>query len=311
MTDFILLILSLFIVVKSAQFAVRYSSRIGRSFQITEYIIGFLVVAVISILPEAFISIISALKGVPEFGLSVLFGSNVADLALVFAIVVLASRHKGLRVQSSVLKESSFFLYLLALPIALGLNGYYSRLDGFILVSAGIFFYLRLLRNDHKFLAGNRGLRPPQNFSNFVFLLISLGVMLFGAYLTVRFGNSLARVIAINPAFIGLLFVGLSTTMPELFFSLRASRVRHDELALGDILGTVISDAVIVVGVMALIHPFDFNPRIVYVTGIFMLLAGLILFRFMKTGRLITKREGVALLAFYLIFIIVEYIFNH
>lgn len=310
MIDFLFLVVSLFVVVKSAQIAVRYSSEIGNNFKVTEYIIGFLIVAVISILPETSISLISAFKGTPEFGLSVLFGSNVADLALVFAIVVLASKHRGLKVESKILKENHLFLYLLALPVVLGLNGYYSRLDGLLLILSGIFFYSQLLKSDHKFLTDERDVRPPSIARNLFYLVLSLGVLLLGSYFTVHFSNSLAAIIAVSPAFIGLLLVGLSTTMPELFFSLRASRVRHDDLALGDVLGTVINDAVIVVGTMALIHPFGFNPRIVYITGIFMFLAGLILFRFMKTGRLITKREGTALLFFYFIFVIVEYLFN-
>ena len=307
MLDLLLLIVSLFIVVKSAQFAVKYSSEIGRHFKITEYIIGFVVVAIISILPEMFISIISAFQGTPEFGLAVLFGSNVADLTLIFAIVVLASSHKGLKVQSKIIKENHFFLYFLALPIVLGLNGYYSRVDGLVLILAGIFFYSQLLKTDHKFLTANQEIRVPRSFKHVFCFVLSLGVLLFGSYFTVKFSTNLAQVLAVNPAFIGLLLVGLGTTMPELFFSLRASKVKHDDLALGDILGTVINDAVIVVGLIALIHPFAFNPRIVYVTGIFMVLAGILLFRLMKTGRVISRKEGFILLMFYLVFIITEF----
>ena len=79
---------SLFLVIKGATFATRYAARLAESFRLSKYTIGFIVVAVISILPEMFIALNAAGEGVPEFGLSVLFGSNVADLTLLFAAVI-------------------------------------------------------------------------------------------------------------------------------------------------------------------------------------------------------------------------------
>jgi cation:H+ antiporter len=80
---------SLFLVVKGATLATKYSARLARCFRLSKYVVGFIVVALISILPETLIAISSALKGVPAFGLGTLFGSNVADLTLVFAILII------------------------------------------------------------------------------------------------------------------------------------------------------------------------------------------------------------------------------
>ena len=66
----------------------RYAGDLARSFHLSKFIVGFLVVAVISILPETFVAIDTAIKGIPEYGLATLFGSNIADLTLVFAIVI-------------------------------------------------------------------------------------------------------------------------------------------------------------------------------------------------------------------------------
>ena len=85
---------------------------------------------------------------------------------------------------------------------------------------------------------------------------------------------------------------------------------KDDSLAVGDILGTVLADATIVVGILALINPFYFPVKIVYVTGVFMVIASLILFRLMKTGHALTRTEAYLLLAFWLFFVLVEYIVN-
>lgn len=299
---FLLLIASLIVVVKSADFAIKYSTKLAQSFGWSKYVVGFLIVAVISVLPETFISIDSALGGVPSLGLGTLFGSNVADLTLVFALVVFVSG-RNLKVESKIIKNWYLYVVLLSVALILGLNGYYSRLEGFVLILTGLIFYFFTLRKNGYDFDGNR---EKFNIANLIFLLLSMATLLLGAHLTVKYGVDLAENLHISPLFIGLFIVGLGTTLPELFFSIRAAKHHHDSLALGDILGTVMADATIVVGIVALIRPFAFNPRIVYVTGLFMFLSAILLFYFMKSGKVLTKKESFLLLAFYLLFVLAE-----
>ena len=107
-----------------------------------------------------------------------------------------------------------------------------------------------------------------------------------------------------------MLIIGVGTTMPELFFSLSAVKKNHDSLAIGDILGTVLADATIVVGILSLISPFSFPLKIIYSTGIFMVLSSFLLFYFMRSGKTITKKESYLLFSFWLIFVFVEIILN-
>ena len=107
-----------------------------------------------------------------------------------------------------------------------------------------------------------------------------------------------------------MIVVSLGTTMPELFYSLKALKRKEDGLAVGDILGSVLADATIVIGILALISPFYFPAKIVYVTGIFMVMASLVLIKFMRSGRTITKKEGYMLLIFWLAYVIIEFVMN-
>ncbi|MBI4280726.1 sodium:calcium antiporter, partial [Candidatus Uhrbacteria bacterium] len=251
---------------------------------------------------------VSSARGVPSFGLGTLFGSNVADLTLVFVILIFSTRRE-IRVGSKILENNRWYPALLALPIFFGLDGYYSRSDGVILVASGLLFYVWILKRNHRgFAAPEARHRPP--LRNFLYLLLSMAALLWGASLTVRYGVVLAELAHISPALIGMLIVGLGTTLPELFFSLRAVKKRGDELALGDVLGTVISDATIVVGLLALADPFFFPKKIVYSTAVFMVIASLMLFSFLRSGRRLTKKEGVILFLFYIIFVLVEYWVN-
>ena len=224
------------------------------------------------------------------------------SLSLIFALVILISG-KNLKVESKIIKNRFLYIAVLALPIILGLNGYYSQADGLGLLIVGLLFYIYLLRDSHVEVDGEKRKFHPLYF---ILLIMSMAGLLIGANLTVKFGVMLSNLLHINPVLIGLFVVGLGTTLPELLFSIRATRKHNDSLALGGILGTVVADATMVIGVVALIKPFSFNPRLIFVTGIFMLLAVFLLMYYMRSGRVLTKKEAYLLLIFYAIFVISE-----
>lgn len=300
-------IVAFFTVIKGATMATRYAARLAGGFNLSKYAIGFIVVAIISILPETFIAINAALEGIPSFGLATLFGSNIADLTLVFAVIIFFTG-RGLKIESKILKNHVVYPFMLLLPLVLGFNGHFSRLEGSALIIAGGIFYYIALKNGK---AGTATLNNGNGkYKNFFMLLFSMAVLLIGSHFIVTSATGLANYFGINPILIGMLIVGVGTTMPELFFSLKSIKKRDDSLAVGDILGTVLADATIVVGILALINPFSFPQKIIYVTGMFMVAASFILFRFMKTGRNLTKKEAYLLLIFWLVFALMEFIVN-
>jgi cation:H+ antiporter len=298
---------ALFMVIKGATMATKYAAQLAESFRLSKYTVGFIIVAVISILPETFISINSAIEGIPSFGLGMLFGSNVADLTLIFALLILFTG-RGLKIESKILKNYNVYPFLLLLPLILGLDGYFSRLEGLALIITGGIFYYLALKN------GIDGDVLPDKTNNYrknsLMLLFSMAILLVGSHFTVSSASSLAYYLGISPILIGMFIVGLGTTMPEFFFSLKSLRKNDDSLAVGDLLGTVLADATIVVGILALVNPFFFPQKIIYVTGIFMVVASFILFRFMRSGRTISKKEGYLLFIFWLVFVLVEFMVN-
>lgn len=302
--ELIILILSLGLIIKGATWSTYYARKLAENFRLSKYAVGFIIVAIISILPEAFIGLNSALTNNPDFGLATLFGSNVADLSLVFALIILLSK-QNIKVESKIIKSNIIYPLLLLIPLFLGLDGHFSRPEGLVLILAGVIFYYRSLRQNQKNYSLPKTAYYPWYYS---FLLIfSMGLLLVGSHWVVNSAVNLAHLFAINPILIGMLIVGLGTTMPEFIFSLRSIRAKENSLAIGDILGTVLADATVVVGLIALINPFFFPIRIIYLTGTFMLLGSLILLYAMYSGRALTKTEAYWLIIFWLIFAILEF----
>ncbi len=305
--DIFLFVVALYIVVHGAMFATRYAGQLAKSFRLSTYTTGFIIVAIISILPETFIAINAAVEGVPAFGFGMLLGSNVADLTIVFATVILLSR-RPLKVEYKILKNHTYYPFVLVLPIILGLDGHLSRPEGAALMIAGaVFYYIALKHGKSDDTAHYYTAKRLKTFLN---LLLSMVGILVGAHFTVTAATNLATALGINSVLIGMLVVSLGTTLPEFFFSLKAVKTNDDSLAIGDILGTVLADATIVVGLLALISPFSFPHIIIYVAGVFMVAAAFILFSFMRSGRAITGREAFALFIFWITFVLVESIVN-
>ncbi len=296
-------ICSLLAVMKGASLSTTYAIRLAEGFHISKYTVGFLIVAVISILPETFISINAALTGVPSFALGVLFGSNIADLTLVFALIILFSR-RTIRIESKILRHHSLYPFILVLPLILGFDGGLTRLEGVTLIFVGLVFYYLSFKNGTRDATSQHPIHGRTK--NILMLLAGMGVLLIGSYYTVASATTLATSIGVSPVLIGMLIVGLGTTMPEFFFSLKSLHKHDDSLAIGDILGTVLADATIVVGILAVIAPFSFPKEIIYIAGIFMVASAFILFSLMRSGRMLTQKEAFALFVLWLAFILTE-----
>jgi len=298
-----ILIVSLFLLIKGATMSTKFAVKVAESFKISKYVVGFIIVAVISILPETLISINSAIEGVPSIGLGTLFGSNVADLTLVFALIIFITK-KNIKVESKILKNNIIYPFVLLVPIILGMDGYYSRIEGFSLLIIGLIFYYFAFRNNDEPKVESVSKNDRRKY---IFLLfLSMSILIIGSHFIVTSASSLAINIGVSPIIIGIFILGLGSVIPELLFSIKSVKRDDDSLAIGDLLGTVLADATIVVGILALISPFYFPIKIIYVTGVFMVVASFLLFYFMKSGKTLTRKESFILFVFWILFILVE-----
>jgi cation:H+ antiporter len=304
-----LFLVSLAILLGCANYAIKYSSKIAKIFSLPEFIISFFIIAFISILPESTISIISAFNSQPELGLGTLLGSNVTDLTLVLGIAALFSLNK-IKVKSKIIKNNIFYVLLLLFPIILGLDGEFSRVDGLILVLLGCIFLVKIYIDNSKTYKRTKGSKREPFLKVLFLLILSLGVLLTSAFFTVKFAVNFANDIKLPVILIGLTILAIGTCLPELVFSIKAIRKNHGELALGDIMGTVIIDATIILGIVAIISPFSYNLYNIYITGTIMFLAGVLVTIFMKTDKALSRLEGLLLILFYIAFIIVEFFVN-
>jgi len=218
-------IVSIFLIIKGATLSTKYAFQIAENFKLSKYVVGFIIVAIISIIPETLISINSAIKGVPSLGLGTLFGGNIADMTLVFAVIIIFAK-RGIKVESKILKENIIYPFILLIPIILGLDGYYSRWEGIVLIVTGIIFYYLAFRNGKKEHIDSTIITNGNNRNkSILFLLFSMIILLVGSHFIVTSTVNISNYLNISSVVIGMIIVGVGTTIPELFFSLSSVNV--------------------------------------------------------------------------------------
>ena len=113
--------------------------------------------------------------------------------------------------------------------------------------------------------------------------------------------------LGISLSLVGILIVGLGNCFPETYFSIISARKEENWLVLGDLMGSVIVCATLVLGIIAIVAPFeikDFSPFLI--ARIFLIIAAVFSLLFIKSDKKITKKEGLFLLFIYIVFLLTE-----
>ena len=308
----LIFIVSCLVLVRSGTWVVRSLIRIAKYLQITEFVVAFILMAFVTTVPELFVGIMSALHGQPELSFGNIIGSNIINLTLAIGIGVLIA--KGLKCEGAVIQRISIYTAVIAfLPILLMLDGSISRVDGIILLLALAVYLQRLFYQRERFtkVFNNAFSRDWSRFKLFLkdlgTFLAGLALLLLSAEGIVFSASFLAQAMGLPLVIMGALLVALGTNLPEITFGIKAITMGHKDMVLGNLLGAVVANSTLVLGVTVLIHPLEITNFSPYITGIvFIILATLFFTIFSRTGREITKKEAFFLLGIYLAFVAIE-----
>ncbi len=94
--------------------------------------------------------------------------------------------------------------------------------------------------------------------------LFFVGVILLlgGGNAMVHGSSRLAKILGIHPIIVGLTIVALGTSMPEFLVSMIAALKNKPDLALGNIIGSNVSNLGLILGLSALARPIAVHPKL-------------------------------------------------
>ena len=134
----------------------------------------------------------------------------------------------------------------------------------------------------------------------------SIGLVV-GSELLIDGAVSIAKAVGVSDAVIGLTLVAFGTSLPELATAVVAALRRHADVAIGNIIGSNIFNVLGILGVLALVTPFQFTRELLVFDIWVMLGATLLLMAVLASGRAIGRGTALVFLAIYGIFIFVQF----
>lgn len=299
-------------IVRSADVFVAGAADGARRLGAPALVVGMVVVGFGTSAPELAVSLVGSLRGAPSIALGNAYGSNVCNLALILGLCALVrplavNRGAAVFALPALLAVTAVSALLVADRV---LGPGVSRADSAILLVLFAVALFAMARNGGEGVgeaggeeASGRDLPPlPVCAAKVVFgvaaLVVSSRVLVWGAVET-------AKRLGVSDLVIGLTVVAVGTSLPELASSLAAVRRGEDDLAVGNVVGSNLFNALAVVGLAGAIAPMpDVDPAVLgrdipasAVPALFVLAAGFPR-RGRRAGRL-GRLSGAALLVFY------------
>ncbi len=278
------------------------AGRISRSLGLSQILVGALLVGFGTSLPEIVVSGWAAIKGNANFAVANVVGSNVANLALVLGVAALLRPLVASR--SLIRREGSLVLLVTVVYGVFHLDTDIARWEGGVLLALLIVAVALLIRWSRTDV-----LEVAEDLQHDITvqrdLLIGSVMMILtvaAATLLVEGAERLADELGIQSAVIAATLVAVGTSLPELATAVAAVRRHQSDLALGNVLGSNLFNALAVGGMAAVIAPGDidngFVPLLWFLLGI-TLAAGVLV----ATGYRLLRWEGAILLIAFVTFI--------
>ena len=273
----ILLAGGLVILWKAADLLVSGAVSLAERLGVSPLVVGLTIVAMGTSAPEAAASIAAAMRGIGDTAVGNVYGSNIANLALVGGVCVLI---RPIRIQLLTLRREipvMLAVMLLLWPV-LG-NSYLSRTEGILLLVlfAGlILITVYLARKDKRLatedtekndevdsrLRGNDIKSGNGIKKNVLFVVIGLVGLAAGADMAVRGAVVIGERVGLSKAVIGLTIMAIGTSLPELATCVAASVKGHHDISVGTLVGSNIFNALLAIGAAGVVRPFAIVPRL-------------------------------------------------
>ncbi len=317
--QYLLLILGLVIIVKSADVLIDSSSKIAKRYGVSSFIIGITVVAFGTSAPELAVGIISGVTHTNQLTLGNIIGSSLSNTALIVGISAIIM---PLQVKDTVVRREIPMLLgiQLVLAVMLFINGQLSRIDGTVLILGFIGFMLYVIKDSKSSVKiqvdaqgdidtdadGNRV--PPKAAGRvneesllklMCFSVLSLAGLFIGGKLAVESSTNIAQSLGLSETLIGLTVVAIATTMPELITSIMAATKKEPDIVLGNCIGSNIFNILLVLGLSSVISPIPTDWAL-WLDIIVMVILTIIVFAISWARKRIRRKTGILLLFMYI-----------
>ena len=292
------LLIGIFLLAKLSMLTIKYATNFSRVAGISQMAVGFIIIAVSTSIPELTIAVISSLKGEGVLSIGNVIGANVSNITLIFGIMALS----GFMVSRKISYESRMILIITSI-VAFFLLAL-QKIDyafGIFSIIVFCFFSKMIIMDGKKTKKHEKHAKKPEIFMPLLCLLLSIAGVIISANIVTDSAIKLSSIIGIAESVIGATIIAISTTMPELSVALAALKKRNIELAVGDGIGSILTNITLVAGVASLINPVIIGSVLNFGL-VSLLIVNVIVFFLISRGKF-KLREAIILLSVYAAFV--------
>ncbi|MCG2713097.1 MAG: calcium/sodium antiporter [Candidatus Omnitrophica bacterium] len=298
--DFIILVVGIFVIIKSADLFTSAAEGIALFFKIPRVIIGLTIVSIATTTPEFAVSALSAKMGAGGIALGNATGSCMANIGLILAAAaVIRTLHFDPRL---IRQELVFLIGFSVLVFLLMLDGVLGFSDGILLcVLMGAFFSYIILRElKTKSREGPTQLKSKSINKDVVkFIIGSAGVVAAAKYAIIPSGVAIANYFKVPEIVVAVSMIAIGTSLPELVTAVVASLKKMGELAAGNVIGANILNLLWVLGVSSIIRPLNIDSQTKLVTMPLVIGFALLIFLFTRKKLVLQRAHGFILMFLY------------
>jgi cation:H+ antiporter len=320
---------------KGADLLVDEAVKLSLRWGVSKMIIGATIVSLGTTLPEASVSVLAAINGIPDLALGNAIGSIIADTGLIIGIAAILGHLPVDKVvverQGKIQVWAGMLLAFVCLPFLSGGKGNISQWIGWLFLALLVgYIYTSIKWSKNPISHGSQEGKESLYTENEAAIteevldqeknsiLIQMLKLFFGIFLVIGSSKILIPAVEISAIRVGIpqsiiaaTLIAFGTSLPELVTAITAVRKGHGELAIGNIVGADILNVLFVVGSAAAVTSGGLDvPLNFYKLQIPTMVIILITFRLFSRGKNneeITKKEGIVLLSMYLIYLILNY----
>lgn len=299
-----ILLAGLSLILFGANWLVDGSSSIAKRFGISEFVIGLTIVGIGTSTPEMVVSFLSSFQGKADMAIGNIVGSNIFNTMMILGVTALIA---PLAITKSNLKKDiPLNIIITILLILLGMNftlfgkgeDQLSRLDGVILLGVFVWYIWSSFRSDNADSEEDgEGIKEYKTGISALLIVAGLAGLIIGGRLFVNSATELAKMFGVSDKFIAITVMAAGTSMPELATCVVAALKGRGQLALGNVLGSNISNILLILGGAALINPLSFSGMTYVDLGAVLLSAIFILgSAYLFRKKQLDRFEGIILL---------------
>lgn len=313
------IILSVIIIGKGSDWFTDALIPIARKLGTTTVSVGLILVSVAVSLPEVLVAVTGVFQGHAQLSFGVALGSIACNIGLMIGLSALV---KPLKVTNVILlRDGIFSIIVPILVFAVAAGGQLTRIEGFAFFLLFIPYVINVFLQERKDSKGRKELlkeieseldllgfsfgkiRSP--WLAFVFGLI---LLLIGANIFTHQLIDLARQFSLDDRLIGMTIGAIGPSIPNITAAYQATKKGMTDVAVSETLGSNVFTLLVTLGILAFLSPIAISQKSLLFDIPAVIAMSFLLFVFMFSGRVISKKEGIMLIAGYVLFLIMQFV---